>query len=184
MAKIERGEEVAGAVRRLRSRGVSRPEDALGHDEKVCRLTGPGKCRRHQDLADAGLPSRGDKSIAIGNALPQQKPELEAVGRCHVGARQQVLADCRNDVVGHVGTGSIAGDRVAKIASRRISPLDGIDQRRDRGRPTMELTGGALARLEAITPAGCAARIDVSLTDEGPTAQAIVIISAAPADRE
>jgi holo-[acyl-carrier protein] synthase len=48
------------------------------------------------------------------------------------------------------------------------------------GRPTMKLTGGALARLQAITPAGCEARIDVSLTDEGPTAQAIVIISAVP----
>jgi holo-[acyl-carrier protein] synthase len=50
------------------------------------------------------------------------------------------------------------------------------------GRPTMQLTGGALARLKAITPAGCEARIEVSLTDEGPIAQAIVIISAvAPA---
>jgi holo-[acyl-carrier protein] synthase len=49
------------------------------------------------------------------------------------------------------------------------------------GRPTMKLTGGALARLQAITPAGCEARIDVSLTDEGPTAQAIVIISVVPA---
>ena len=48
------------------------------------------------------------------------------------------------------------------------------------GRPTMTLTGGALARLQAITPAGCEARIEVSLTDEGPTAQAIVIISAVP----
>ena len=46
------------------------------------------------------------------------------------------------------------------------------------GRPTMQLTGGALAWLKAITPQGCAARIDVSLTDEGPTAQAIVLISA------
>ena len=46
------------------------------------------------------------------------------------------------------------------------------------GRPTMKLTGGALRRLEAITPPGCETRIDVSLTDEGPTAQAIVIISA------
>ena len=51
------------------------------------------------------------------------------------------------------------------------------------GRPTMQLTGGALARLKAITPPGCEARIDVSLTDEGPTAQAIVIISAVPADQ-
>jgi holo-[acyl-carrier protein] synthase len=48
------------------------------------------------------------------------------------------------------------------------------------GRPTMSLTGGALARLKAITPPGCEAVIDVSLTDEGPTAQAIVIISAVP----
>jgi len=46
------------------------------------------------------------------------------------------------------------------------------------GRPTMKLTGGALMRLQTITPPGCEAKIDVSLTDEGPTAQAIVIISA------
>ena len=49
------------------------------------------------------------------------------------------------------------------------------------GRPTMKLTGGALARLKSILPPGHEARIDVSLTDEGPTAQAIVIISAVPA---
>mgnify|MGYP001367748317 CR=1 FL=1 len=48
------------------------------------------------------------------------------------------------------------------------------------GRPTMKLTGGALQRLQAITPPGCEARIDLTLTDEGPTAQAIVIISAVP----
>ena len=48
------------------------------------------------------------------------------------------------------------------------------------GKPTMQLTGGALERLQAITPAGHEARIDVSLTDEGPTAQAIVIIQALP----
>ena len=46
------------------------------------------------------------------------------------------------------------------------------------GRPTMTLSGGALAQLKKITPAGYDARIDVSLTDEYPIAQAIVIISA------
>jgi holo-[acyl-carrier protein] synthase len=46
------------------------------------------------------------------------------------------------------------------------------------GRPTMALTGGALARLRAITPRGHEARIDVSLTDEWPLAQAFVVISA------
>ena len=48
------------------------------------------------------------------------------------------------------------------------------------GRPSLTLTGGALARLEAITPARMAARIDVTLTDEPPLAQALVIITAVP----
>jgi holo-[acyl-carrier protein] synthase len=48
------------------------------------------------------------------------------------------------------------------------------------GKPTMHLTGGAQARLEAITPVGHEARIEVSLTDEGPMAQAIVMIQAVP----
>ena len=48
------------------------------------------------------------------------------------------------------------------------------------GRPTMKLTGGALKRLNEITPEGYEARIDISLTDEYPIAQAIVIISAVP----
>jgi holo-[acyl-carrier protein] synthase len=48
------------------------------------------------------------------------------------------------------------------------------------GRPTMALTGGALDQLQAITPPGFDARIDVSLTDEYPLAQAFVVISAIP----
>jgi holo-[acyl-carrier protein] synthase len=48
------------------------------------------------------------------------------------------------------------------------------------GRPTMLLTGGALRRLKEITPEGCDARIDVTITDEGPMAQALVVISAVP----
>jgi holo-[acyl-carrier protein] synthase len=48
------------------------------------------------------------------------------------------------------------------------------------GRPTLQLTGGALARLNALVPAGMTARIDLSLTDEPPLAQAIVVISAIP----
>jgi holo-[acyl-carrier protein] synthase len=45
------------------------------------------------------------------------------------------------------------------------------------GRPTFALTGGALARLAAITPDGFEARIDLTITDDFPLAQAIVIIS-------
>ncbi|ALJ37335.1 holo-ACP synthase [Azospirillum brasilense] len=50
------------------------------------------------------------------------------------------------------------------------------------GQPTMRLTGGALERLQAITPPGMQARIHVTLTDEYPMAEAFVIISAEPAD--
>jgi holo-[acyl-carrier protein] synthase len=46
------------------------------------------------------------------------------------------------------------------------------------GRPTMELTGGAKRRLQAITPEGFEARIDLTITDEGPMAHAFVVISA------
>jgi holo-[acyl-carrier protein] synthase len=46
------------------------------------------------------------------------------------------------------------------------------------GRPSMMLTGGALKRLQMLTPQGFEARIDVSLTDDWPLAQAFVIISA------
>jgi holo-[acyl-carrier protein] synthase len=46
------------------------------------------------------------------------------------------------------------------------------------GRPTLALTGGARRRLDAITPAGHRARIDLTMTDEGPMAHAFVVISA------
>jgi len=45
------------------------------------------------------------------------------------------------------------------------------------GRPTIALTGGAAVQLSRITPAGCEARIDLTLTDDFPLAEAVVIIS-------
>ena len=50
------------------------------------------------------------------------------------------------------------------------------------GRPTLALTGGAAARLAAITPAGYSADIHLTLTDDHPFAQAIVLITARPSD--
>lgn len=46
------------------------------------------------------------------------------------------------------------------------------------GRPTLMLTGGAAAQLARMTPPGYEARIDLTITDDFPMAQAIVIISA------
>ncbi len=49
------------------------------------------------------------------------------------------------------------------------------------GKPTMALTNGAALRLREITPEGMTAQIDLTITDDFPLAQAIVIISALPA---
>jgi holo-[acyl-carrier protein] synthase len=48
------------------------------------------------------------------------------------------------------------------------------------GKPTMVLTGGALEQLERITPPGHQARIHLTITDDNPWAQAIVMIEALP----
>jgi holo-[acyl-carrier protein] synthase len=52
------------------------------------------------------------------------------------------------------------------------------------GQPSMQLTGGALKRLQALTPPGMAARLNLTITDETPLAQAVVIITAEPLPTE
>lgn len=48
------------------------------------------------------------------------------------------------------------------------------------GAPTLALTGGAKARLDAIVPEGHGARIHLTLTDDHPWALAFVVIEAVP----
>ena len=48
------------------------------------------------------------------------------------------------------------------------------------GAPTLALTGGAKARLDAITPPGHALDVHLTLTDDHPWAQAFVILYARP----
>jgi holo-[acyl-carrier protein] synthase len=52
------------------------------------------------------------------------------------------------------------------------------------GAPTLHLTGGAKARLDALIPDGYEARIHLTLTDDHPWAQAFVIIEALPSPSE
>lgn len=53
---------------------------------------------------------------------------------------------------------------------------------RPSGKPTIHLTGGAAKRMRDMTPEGFSARIDLTITDDFPLAQAFVIISAWPSD--
>ncbi|MEN3950329.1 holo-ACP synthase [Iodidimonas sp. SYSU 1G8] len=50
------------------------------------------------------------------------------------------------------------------------------------GRPTMELIDGARIRLEQMTPPGMVAQVHLTITDDFPLAQAIVLITAVPAE--
>ena len=52
------------------------------------------------------------------------------------------------------------------------------------GAPTLALTGGARARLDALTPPGHAVAIHLTLTDDHPWAQAFVILEARPIEKE
>jgi holo-[acyl-carrier protein] synthase len=69
-----------------------------------------------------------------------------------------------------VGTGFNAG-----VFMRDIGVVNALS-----GAPTLELTGGAKARLDALTPDGHFARVHLTLTDDHPWAQAFVIIEAVP----
>jgi holo-[acyl-carrier protein] synthase len=48
------------------------------------------------------------------------------------------------------------------------------------GAPTLALSGGARARLDLLVPAGHAARVHLTMTDDHPWAQAFVVIEAVP----
>jgi holo-[acyl-carrier protein] synthase len=48
------------------------------------------------------------------------------------------------------------------------------------GKPTMRLTGGAADRLKALVPPGHHAEVHLTITDDFPLAQALVIIEALP----
>jgi holo-[acyl-carrier protein] synthase len=53
-----------------------------------------------------------------------------------------------------------------------------------RGRPALEVTGGAKAALDALAPSGHAVNIHLTLTDDPPWAQAFVILEATPLDKK
>lgn len=52
------------------------------------------------------------------------------------------------------------------------------------GQPTLALTGGAKARLDAMTPSGHAMHVHLTMTDDHPWAQAFVVLEARPLENE
>jgi len=89
-------------------------------------------------------------------------------------------SDLRRDRAAGAAGGMIVDPAAAPFFRRRVRSAH--SSLSAHGEPWVWLTGGALARLEALTPPGHTARIDLTITDDFPLAQAVVIISAVPAE--
>lgn len=114
------------------------------------------------------LESYGDRFISrIFTEEEQRRSERRANRAASYAKRYAAKEACAKAL----GTGFRAGVYWRDLGVVNLSS----------GRPTLVLAGGALKRLQAMTPAGMVADIHVSLTDEIPFASAFVLISAVPA---
>jgi holo-[acyl-carrier protein] synthase len=92
----------------------------------------------------------------------------KALSRLHVAPTLAKRFAAKEALAKALGTGMAGG-----VAWRQIGVVNGKS-----GKPEIELKGEALARLRAITPQGMTPKIHLTLTDEGPLAQALVMITA------
>lgn len=97
---------------------------------------------------------------------------------------EQTKAERRRDVAGTYAKRWAAKEACSKALgtglAMGISWKDMAVRNLKTGQPTMELTGWAADRLAELTPEGHDAFIHVTLTDDHPWAQAVVIIEARP----
>jgi len=129
--------------------------------------------------------------IGIGSdliAIPRVEKSLERFGERFVNRVytqiEQAKSDGRKNRAASYAKRFAAKEACAKALgtgiSRGVYWRDmGVVNLRG-GKPTMALTNGALERLKALTPEGHEAIIHLTITDDGPLAQAFVIISAEP----
>lgn len=99
--------------------------------------------------------------------------------------RERALADRRRERAATYAKRFAAKEACAKALGTGV-PRRGVHWKHmgvinlPTGKPTFALTGGAAARLAALTPPGMECVIHLTITDEYPYAQAMVIIEALP----
>jgi holo-[acyl-carrier protein] synthase len=120
---------------------------------------------------EATLDRYGDRFLArVFTATERARAERRAENPCVRAGTYAKRFAAKEAASKALGTGFRAGVFWRDLA---VANLPG-------GKPTMILTNGAAARLAAITPAGWRATIDLTMTDEYPYAQAMVLIGAVP----
>ncbi len=97
---------------------------------------------------------------------------------------EQAKAERRKDIAGTYAKRWAAKEACSKALGTGlrmgISWRDMAVSNLETGQPVMAVTGWAVERLAAMTPAGHEAIIHVTLTDDHPWAQAFVVIEARP----
>jgi holo-[acyl-carrier protein] synthase len=97
--------------------------------------------------------------------------QKKALSRLHVAPTLAKRFAAKEAFAKALGTGMAQG-----VAWRQIGVVNSKS-----GKPEIELKGEALAKLLALAPKGMTPKVHLTLTDEGPLAQALVMITAEPA---
>lgn len=120
------------------------------------------------DRIQNSLDRFGDRFIQrVFTAIEQAKAEKRPFTRAGTFAKRFAAKEAFSKAV---GTGFAQG-----VFMRDIGVVNAPS-----GAPTLHLTGGAKARLDAMTPEGHVAVVHLTMTDDHPWAQAFVIIEALP----
>lgn len=116
----------------------------------------------------ASLDRFGDRFVnRVFTPVERAKSERRTLTRAGTYAKRFAAKEAFSKAV---GTGFRQGVFMADIGVVNLPS----------GAPTLALTGGAKARLDAIVPEGHAAIVHLTMTDDHPWAQAFVIIEARP----
>lgn len=116
------------------------------------------------------LERHGERFLnRVFTVAERRKAEARAEGRMRVATYAKRFA-AKEAASKALGTGFRAGVFWRDLGVVNLST----------GQPTLRMTGGAAVRLAAMTPRGMGAQVSLTMTDEWPYAEAVVIISAVP----
>ncbi len=116
---------------------------------------------------EAVIARHGERFLARVFAAPERAKAAGRTGRLFAATLAKRFA-AKEAAAKALGTGFRRGVFMSDLVVVNLPS----------GQPTLVLTGGAAARLAAITPPGMAAQLALTMTDEFPYAYAQVIISA------
>ncbi len=131
-------------------------------------IVGIGSDLCNIERIQASLDRFGERFVnRVFTDIERAKAERRTLTRAGTYAKRFAAKEAFSKAV---GTGFKAGVFMKDIGVANLAS----------GAPTLVLTGGAKARLDALTPPGHAVEVHLTMTDDHPWAQAFVILYARP----